>query len=373
MSGDDIVQVLKYLLSAGGPLAVLAVLIFLFPEQSQKWWGFFLRSLHNHGVSVPGLHKAYTRHVFQGEVNSFIRSNCDTIPGVTAMPVKMVYVDAATASKKAILQDNSVVIRIKKDDPRDKSFVHAVCLYVEKCLLFKAKRYISEPQGKATELLVSMKILESEPLAIRDYFLEDHLHPILDKKTKTASLFSDLKLIDNHNIFFRLYLRELNFLGESVFMDRRDQRIHDDVDRLIQFLKSFCLREIGSDDMDPYVAGTYCKFSVVIVGKKLKLDVHGATPYANHIKNKLLPNGVNTVYLLSGTTPEQVQEVAKQVESDYETLGLESYTTTLYWRTSEGKRKSRKASNRMMVLRRKNRPLVETNYSAPDPDDSTPG
>ncbi len=349
-------EILTFLFGSIGTAGIIAFIIFYFPEKAEKWWALFLKVLVRLGVGVHGLHKRYVQHEFQGSVNDFVRIHCNKVPGVENKRVRMEFIDAESASKEAILQGNSVVIRIRKNDPEDKNFVHAVALYVEKCLLFKAKKYISAPQGKATDLLVIKKLLEEQKPTVVGYFVDDYLHPILERKSRTAEIFEDLATLDNHGLFMPVYLREVNFLGQMVFGGPKHPEMHEDVDRLIGFLRSLVLREVGSDELETHLDGSYCRFGVVIVGKYVKVAKEGVSPYVKHIRSRLIPKGVNTIYLLAPEANRAVvQRTAAELTPELDLFHAERYRTILYVAGQP-----RPHSGFIAILRRKSVPLYYT-------------
>src|SRR6266550_550512 len=149
------------LLSSFGTLGAVLLLLYLTPEKAQKWGAILLKLLLKAGVGARLLHKKYIEYDIQGRVNEFVKIQCSDLPGLAAHKVRLEWVDG-TISKRAILEGNLVVVRVRRDDPKDMNFVHAVCLFVSKALLFKAKHYIAAAQGEAADLFVSMRLLERE-------------------------------------------------------------------------------------------------------------------------------------------------------------------------------------------------------------------
>lgn len=316
-------DVLKYLLGAFvgglGSLGVLILLLYMTPEKVEKWAAILLKFLMTLGIGVRSLHKHYVRYDFEGRVNGFVKKHCPTLPGAVAQKVRLEWVDGSV-DRQAILDGDVVVVRVRRDDPKERSFVHAVCLYVSKSLLFKAKRYISSAQGQATDLLVSLRLLEREKPTAVDHFVADYLQPAIDKKkSATARIFDDLVVVDSGHLFYSLFLQELNFLGNKVFGGRKDALIVQEVDKLIEFLKRFLNREVGDEAVDLDFFGSYCRFAVVIVGKAPTLLRASIKPYVGFIQQTLKPAKVETVYLLAPSkNAPYVQQIADAVSEEFE-------------------------------------------------------
>src|SRR6266568_704247 len=178
-------EALKYiiggLVSLFGAGVLVVILVFLNPDATEKWLALLMKGALKLGIGARALHKHYIRHDFQARVNSFVRRNCPALPGAVADRVRLEWIDGSV-SKQAILEGGVVVVRVKREDPQERSFVHAVCLFVSKSLLFKAKRYISTPQGEATDLLVAYRLLEREKPQTVAHFVDDYLHPAIERR-----------------------------------------------------------------------------------------------------------------------------------------------------------------------------------------------
>jgi hypothetical protein len=307
------------LLSSFGTLGAVLFLLYLTPEKAQKWGAILLKLLLKTGVGARLLHKKYIEYDIQGRVNEFVKIQCADLPGLAVQKVRLEWVDG-TISKRAILEGNLVVVRVRRDDPKDMNFVHAVCLFVSKALLFKAKHYIAAAQGEAADLFVSMRLLEREKPAAIAYFSDEYLRPVIDnKKGAMARVFDDLNMIDKGKLFWPVYLQELDFLGNKVFGGRKDAVIAQEVSDLLEFLKKIAGRHVGQEDVDLTFCGAYCKFGIVIVGKRLKLWQEAIKPYINYIRRTLIPAGVETIYLLA---PEKnapyVRKIEDSVKGEFE-------------------------------------------------------
>jgi len=327
--------------SVFGVGVLVLLLIYFTPNQFEKWLAMVMKAAIKLKIGARALHKQYVRHDFQGRVNEFVKENCPVLPGAAADRVRLEWVDS-TVSKQAILDGNVVVVRVKREDPEERSFVHAVCLFVSKSLLFKAKKYISAPQGEATDLLVSLRLLEREKPATVSHFVDDYLHPATDKKRHpvTAEVFDDLVVVDGGRLFYSIFLQELNFLGNKVFGGRKDGVIIREVKELVGFLKKVADREVGDTDVDLDFFGEYCRFAMVIVGKSTKLVRENIKPYVGFINQKLIPAGVETVYLLAPMrNAPYVKQIAAQVGGTFDPYLEAKFTMPLKFKDG-GKRQS---------------------------------
>src|SRR5437879_6927797 len=113
-------DLLKYvvgtLFGALGVVGLILVFIYYTPEQFEKWMAMLLKAALKLHVGVKSLHKHYVRHDFQARVNEFVKQNCSALPGAAANKVRLEWVDGQV-TKQAILADDAVVVRVRRDDP----------------------------------------------------------------------------------------------------------------------------------------------------------------------------------------------------------------------------------------------------------------
>jgi len=240
--------------------------------------------------------KRYIKHDLQGRVNDFVRRLRKKTPGSFNSKLKLEWVDSNT-KRSALLADGRIVLRLRSNDPQEHNFVHGTYLYISKCLLSKTKRYLSRPQKDAIDLYTVSKLIKEEKPSVTEYFLDEFLHPSTsDPKSKQAKLIDDFAIIDNAGYFFQLFIQELEYIGDKIFGKKRNQMIATEVYNLVDFLRPLSQRRIG-DETDLDFNGSYCKLSIVIVGKPAKL-LNSIEPYVHFINNKVIPHKVDTIYII---------------------------------------------------------------------------
>lgn len=94
-----------------------------------------------------------------------------------------------------------------------------------------------------------------------------------------------------------MLLEELDFLGGKVFGNRQDDKIIVEVDGLISFLGEISKRKVGDEEVDLDFTRDYCRFTIMIVGKRAKLE-NSINPYIEFIRSKLHSQKIETVYVL---------------------------------------------------------------------------
>ncbi|MGH9516016.1 MAG: hypothetical protein ACRD3P_10110 [Terriglobales bacterium] len=340
-----------FLLGSGVTVAVIVTAILANPEKVEKWLALFWQLVIKVRLGLRFAHKRYVQHDFQGSVNEFIKKHSKEMPGFQVKGVKLEWVDA-DEKRQAFIEADRVVVRVKRNDPHHETFVKAVYLFVSTSLLYRAKRYISPPQGRAIDLFVSTEIFREQKPEVVDHFLEEYLHPHLDESSeRVAEYFDNFDVISTGGLFFPVFLQEMDYLGQKIFGNRKSQQIVTEVKALVEFLKTLALRKVGDERTDLNFVQQYCRFAVVIVGKPFKL-IQSISPYVNFVRTGLDRN-METVYLIGRSDNEQpIKQVCHALSDTYDLVSEKRMTKVLMY----GEEK-RKISGFVAVLRSRNRPL----------------
>lgn len=287
----------NYIITIFPPLLVFAILVLLVPEKVEKWAAMFWYLLSRLGTLFDFAHKRAVKLDIQGSLNDYVKKISKEIPQIGKFKVEVDFVDEPI-SKKTFLSDDKVILRLRRDDPYETNFVHGAYLFVSTSLLYQAKRYISQSQREALDLYVTTRVLEKEKPSIVSQFLDEYLHPQLqDPKSKKTNYYDKFAHIDTSGLFYPVLLEELEFLGGKVFGDRKDDKIITEVDGLVQFLETISERKVGDDETDLNHKREYCRFAIMIIGKKFKL-AESIEPYIKFIREKLHVDGIETIYVL---------------------------------------------------------------------------
>jgi hypothetical protein len=289
----------KYLLTLLGGISIpglVVVYMLLHPEKVEKWSALVWRFLSGWESLFRFAHKRYVKHDMQGRVNEFARTLSKDAPFLTSKRVRVEWV-GPNETRKSVLQDGRVILRLRRDDPQDLNFVHGAYLFVSQSLLFQVKRYLSKSQRKSVDLYVTTSLIEQQKPAVKGHFLDRYLHPQLaDTDSKIARFYDAYAKIDEGGFFYPVFLQELDFLGQKVFGARKDDQIIIEVNSLIDFLEPVATRQIG-DEGELVFRQQYCRFAIVIVGKSYNLLPSGE-PFVKYIRRVLVPARIETVYLV---------------------------------------------------------------------------
>ena len=276
----------------GGAFAIVSFVV-LYPEKIEKWAAAWWRILS--GV-VQGAHKRYVKHDLQGRVNDFTKRLRKKAPELHKAKLKLEWIDS-TETRDAFMADGKVVIRLRRDDPEDHNFVHGVHHYISTVFLHRAKTYLTKSQRDSIDIFTCTKIFESEKAEVVDYFLSKYLHPITDdRKGKVSSLIMRFERLYEADLFFPVFVQEMQFLGYRVFGKRKDDEIHHEVAKTIEVLEEFAGRQLGEEGDNEFL-GSYCKFAIVIAGRA-QIIQESIGPYVNYLL-RLLDDGFESIYILS--------------------------------------------------------------------------
>jgi hypothetical protein len=188
------------------------------------------------------------------------------------------------------------------------------------------------------------------------HFLDEYLHPQLqDSKSKKANYYDKFAHIDTSGLFYPVLLEELEFLGGKVFGDRKDDRIITEVDGLVEFLEEISERKVGDDATDLDYKRDYCRFAIMIIGKRFKL-AESITPYVKFIRAKLHTDGIETVYILGRVENKQyVDQICEAVADIY--WQYKSKETETVLRFDDGS--SQKTRQHIVALRMVGAPVFQ--------------
>ncbi len=149
--------------------------------------------------------------------------------------------------------------------------------------LKKAKSYIAKYQRESLDLFACYDFLKHEKSEILDQFVQDFMKEKMDDN-KIANLFEIYHNIDKAGIFYPILIQELTFLGEKVFAQKRDSnKIYEEVKQLIFYLNNYANRKLREDIINDF-SGSYCKFSIRIIGKQFKVNTLGEQTYIKNIE-----------------------------------------------------------------------------------------
>jgi len=319
-----ITDIVWVVLSGTLPVGLILLYLFFNPDVFEKWLSIFYKIAAKLPFIFQTAHKQYVKFDLQGRINSFTKDVSKEAPFLETTRIKVEFIDE-NLSKKAFLENGKLILRLKRDDASEKNFVHGAYHFVSASLVHKAKRYISPSQRESIDLYVTSKLLEKEKAGVKGMFVDEYLHPkTIDASNKINSYITKYTKIQSGKYFYPVLLRELNYLGEKVFGNRKDDQIITEVNELIDFLSRISDRLVGDEKTELRFNKEYCRFCVVIVGSSYKIQNSGFNPYVDFIRKELMPSGTETIYLIGPDKhKETIDAVAAAVADKYEKIGAD--------------------------------------------------
>lgn len=314
MSPQELAELLKILFPAGiGAISTAGLILFLvlfFPEKVDKWLAIIWSGIEKLGILYRYASKERIRHDIQGSVSQFSKDLGYELPDFTPPQVKIEWVEEAR-DRGAFLESGRAVIRLRRSDPDHENIATAAMLFVSRILLRKARRCLSPTQREAVELFAGFRMLESQASEVYEHFVDKWLYPGIEKDNpKIDDYFRRFHHIDEAELFIPVFLQELLYMGEKVFARRRDDAIFGEVDDALEFLEVYANRRLGEKIERPSFNGEACRFAIMIVGMAQNIGDERFEVYLKHIRERLIPCGVETVYMIG---PSRNSEFIRQV------------------------------------------------------------
>ncbi len=279
---------------SGVLLALLVVGYFV--RHIDKWerlWALIVRG----GSFLSERHK---RRRIALDVQSRINTACERLnaemPGVLPHALKIQW--ATRVDTDSFLRNHEVIVRMSRDPNDDANTVRATMAYLSRGLLPEARLYPKEELMRATDFVVSRKILsQRRSSSALNYFYENVWGPYVRRQPSIRDYATQLEVIDNDCLFTRIYLRELKCLGERVRMRAPDPKIATEIDSFVNYLQNIAARERGEESDLPFIARNI-RVHIILVAKLDTIEHAGIQAHENRLV-QALAEGADTVYLLA--------------------------------------------------------------------------
>ncbi len=337
------IPVTLLVLSGGGGLILYFVKN---PDKLEKWVAILSKLGRYFSVKAE---ETYVKYSVQSKVNGFIYNVAKVIPNLIVQKVKVEWV-SDRLSEREFIENNQVVVRMRKSRSENRNIVNATVAFVSHSLLIKAKRYIAKYQKEAIDMFTVTQILKREdPIALSE-FIEAYLHEAMDNQ-KVNALYAKFEDIDLFGLYFPVFITEMTFLGEKVFGGHRnDQAIFEEVNQLVNFLYNYSHRKINEDSVNEY-NGAYCKFAIRIYGRSARIQNEGEQIYINNIEKTA--EDTDTIYIIS--KQENRDFISSVVKEALKHIPFTLYNNRQYNATITAPDGGKvKVKNILIVLRSKN-------------------
>lgn len=343
MNAEDIIKIY-------GPSSLLVLLLIYFlcrPEALEKWATLLYRIVYF--ITKQG-GKRIVKHDIQGRINSFSRVVLGKeIANYEPVGISIEWVKTEDAADN-FFSDNKVIIRMRHHQDQDKNFVIAAMAFISQAILRKAKKYLSQNQRESIDLYVCKDLCHREKPRVEEKFFDYYFGPKTDASERIKEFINKYEIMQKVGIFYGVLVQELNFLGEKVFAQPRNEKIVEEVTHLIDFLERYANREIGEKDIPKTFRGKYCRCGIMIVGKSFKVQAGKPDPYLNYIE-MLVHSKIENIYLIGpALTPYEslIERISTQVQEKY---GYLEYFSKKYKATIRIKEERYKVNSFLVLMR----------------------
>lgn len=214
-------------------------------------------------------------------------------------------------------------IVMKKSEEQSENFVRFVEASIEKNLVYRTKRYLSEPIKKAIELTMMKKIISVELPDALEYFDDKIYKKSVDRFQFLTDFVEGLTDLDAKGLFIRAYLREIHDYGIRTFPKTPSKEIKNEMNDLTAFFATIGRRKAGEQVKQIY-EGKLLRVGVhFIAGRHQPREIKQFTekpqssPYAEDIKEHISKN-IQSIYLFARGTAyiELAKSLANYFESN---------------------------------------------------------
>ncbi len=355
MDNDTILEILKMILPPGlggfaTAILLLLIIFILFPDKVEKWQAILWGWVESLGLFYERASKERIKHSIQSEVSDFTKALGYELPEFHPPGLRIEWVEE-NVERKAFIDGGKAVIRLRREEPNNENIVTACMMFISQVLLRKSVRYLSPTQREAVQLFVGYKMLSREDDDIYDTFIHKWLFPGIEKhNVKVSDYFERFHGIDNAELFLPVFLQELIYMGEKVFGRRRDEKIMMEVDSALQFLEVYASRKIGENVDRTHFNGDVCSFAIMIIGLSINIEDERYEIYLKHIKETLIPCGVETIYMIGPfRNISFMREIASLISDEFSNPFTKKYSVILLNRDGE----EVQSTSCLSVLRRK--------------------
>ncbi|MDZ4338781.1 MAG: hypothetical protein U1B94_01030 [candidate division NC10 bacterium] len=298
-------------------ITLIAVLLALkYIDKIQIAWSMLLQLILTLRAGGARVQRAFIASHIQGRINEFSayfgRAGLREV-----IPYKLRIEWAKVENREQFFRKGELVVRMKYHEDQDTNFVAAMMIYLKRCLLLRAKRYIDDRLARGSELYVGKRILSDYRMdTALDHFYRIHLDPEIKANPELSERIRELEALDLRGWLNRILFKEFLGLARRLYPAAL---VPDDVRRetldFVEFLEKI-VTKARDEDVDLWFNRFYIKVGVILIAKAEKIEF-GATPYLGWIRTYCERNA-DSVYLCAWG-PRNVaaaKAIAKVVEND---------------------------------------------------------
>lgn len=278
------------------------------PENIKVWAGWIWYFL---SYIFAGLRKKAVRFRIEGPCTKALKKISAEMPEIEIPDLKINWV--GEDNLQSVLTSGKAIVKLKFDDDNTRNIVKATTIYVRDAFLPHAKGYLSSSLRKAIDLSITKKILLNVSFAQKNkQIVTQFINENLDHESEVLEKCEEVEEIDDHGLFTRIVLRELDSFGGKLFGRTVKSEYSHEADSFLQFMHKIATRDFEENTPLAFPE-SIIKVGVILVAKRETYLQYGLDPYLRRIKLGIA-QGIKTFYLLARSEKVEVlKDVAKEL------------------------------------------------------------
>jgi len=302
--------------AVGIPLGLI-VYVLLWPEKVQKVAGWLWRGV---ALVKESAEKEAVSKTVEGTVNDarsrILKRAPEGFPEIVAGRLELKWTTADEV--KAVLEDDKVVVFMRRSTHNDDNIAHALVAYVPRAVIEVGRRYTDKPTMRAADLILAKALLTAGGRrSALDSFYEQHVDPEIAAEPEMEQRLGDMDEIDLNGWLLRILLPELHELGRQLHPSHPDARVAADTMKFARWLGDLARRPPGDDSVPLAHLGSMIRVVVVLVANRQRLLEDGIEPYRKRAKSLIYSGDYDAVYLVARDAHiPAVEEIYQRLAKD---------------------------------------------------------
>jgi len=268
----------------------LAAYLLKNPVVLLKVWSCLAQSVHR-------LFGVWKKRAIASQIETHINSGIQQLgreaPAAFAQALKLKWV--STGEDHAVLEDGTVVVRVKDDPDLVKPLVTATLLYLREGVIPDSRPYVERRLLTAIDLVLAHRMLVSSPLRRAINYLTTHyVEPSLEDG-QVAAYYEAADLVDRAGLLTRVVLRELSGYAARLVGRRPTRQIRSESVHFFEFVGRVANR---TSDIPLTFFGNFIRCTVALIARAEVYEAAGLSVYQRNFRRDI-DLGMNVIYLLS--------------------------------------------------------------------------
>ena len=229
----------------------------------------------------------------EDHINDGIRTLGSESPGAFPYGLKLAWI--SNAEEYAILEGETIVVRVKDEPNLVKPLVSATLLYLQEGVIAESRSYIERRLLTAVDLILAYRLLESSPYrGASNHLTRCYIEPALADE-RVARYYEEADATDQAGLLTRIVLREFSGYARKLVGKRPTKVIRDESVNFFEFVGRVASRKT---DIPLRFFGRYFKCTVGLVARFDTYMSSGYVPY-KYAFQRDIEAGMHVIYLLS--------------------------------------------------------------------------